>query len=70
MNYLYPEAYITTPRESIGMIPFYLVYSGEAVVQMEIGDESIRRNIYRQDNDELRLLDLDMITKIKERATT
>ncbi|XP_074561342.1 uncharacterized protein LOC141817608 [Curcuma longa] len=63
-------AYRTTPRESTGMTPFHLVYGGEAVVPVEVGLESTRRQFYDEDNEGRRLMELDLVTEEREKAAT
>ncbi|XP_074565140.1 uncharacterized protein LOC141821676 [Curcuma longa] len=63
-------AYRTTPREATGMTPFHLVYGGEAVVPMEIGVESDRRQYYDEDNDGRRLMELDLVSEARDKAST
>ncbi|XP_074560389.1 uncharacterized protein LOC141816518 [Curcuma longa] len=52
------------------MTPFHLVYGGEAVVPIEVGVESDRRQCYDADNDGRRLMELDLISKTRDRAAT
>ncbi|XP_074556483.1 uncharacterized protein LOC141812342 [Curcuma longa] len=61
-------AYRTTPKESTGLTPFHLVYGGEAVVPMEVGVESDRRQHYGADNDGKRLMELDLISETRDQA--
>ena len=42
--------YRTTPREATGITPFQLVYRGEAIIPIEVGVESDRRQLYDDDN--------------------
>ncbi|XP_074566671.1 uncharacterized protein LOC141823303 [Curcuma longa] len=51
------------------MTPFHLVYGGEAVVSMEIGVESDRRQYYDAGNDDRRLAELDLMSETQDRAS-
>lgn len=61
-------AYKTTPRESMKMTPFHLVYEEEALVPIKIGIEFARIQAYDFDNPNKWLLELNFITKIQEKA--
>ncbi|XP_074573491.1 uncharacterized protein LOC141829917 [Curcuma longa] len=63
-------SYRTTPRESTGMTPFHLVYGGEAVVPIEVGVQSYRRQHYGEDNGDKRLLELDLVSEARDKAAT
>ncbi|XP_042460263.1 uncharacterized protein LOC122043738 [Zingiber officinale] len=58
----------TTPKEGTGVTPFHLVYGGEAVVPVEIGVESDRVLHYDEGNDEQRLMELDMVDKVRDKT--
>ncbi|XP_074574051.1 uncharacterized protein LOC141830539 [Curcuma longa] len=62
-------AYRTTPRDSTQMTPFHLVYGGEAVIPVEVEEESSRVLAYGSDNSDKRHIELDLITETRERAT-
>ncbi|XP_074570563.1 uncharacterized protein LOC141827230 [Curcuma longa] len=63
-------AYRTTPRDSIRMTSFHLIYRGEVVVPVEIDCESARVRAYAgaEDNAAQRSLELDLITEICDQA--
>ncbi|XP_074577624.1 uncharacterized protein LOC141834080 [Curcuma longa] len=52
------------------MTSFHLVYGGEAVVPMEVGVESDRRQCYDEDNDGRRLMELDLVSEARDKAAT
>ena len=59
-------SYITTPRTTTGESPFVLAYGCEAMVPIEIGAGSFRRDYFDQlDNDASQRLYLDMIEEIR-----
>ena len=63
-------AYKTTARTPTGETPLRLTYGTEAVIPVEMGVTSIKREMFREENydDQLRV-NLDCIDKVKERAS-
>ncbi|XP_042404561.1 uncharacterized protein LOC121994671 [Zingiber officinale] len=57
-----------TLKEGTGLTPFPLVYSGEAIVPVEVGVKSDRIQHYGEDNAERRLLELDLVDKSRAKA--
>ncbi|XP_074557048.1 uncharacterized protein LOC141813038 [Curcuma longa] len=51
------------------MTPFHLVYGREAVVPIEIGVESDRRQCYNKENDGRRLMELDLVSEARDKAS-
>ncbi|XP_074556256.1 uncharacterized protein LOC141812113 [Curcuma longa] len=62
-------SYRTMLRESTGMTLFHLGYGGEALVPMEIGVESDRRQCYDENNGDRRLTELDLVFKARDKAS-
>ncbi|XP_017239882.1 uncharacterized protein LOC108212672 [Daucus carota subsp. sativus] len=59
-------SYNTTPRTTTGESPFVLAYGCEAMVPIEVGAGSFRRDYFeKQDNDVNQRLYLDMIEEIR-----
>ncbi|XP_042400762.1 uncharacterized protein LOC121990751 [Zingiber officinale] len=58
----------TTPKEGTGVTLFHLVYDGEAVVPVEIEVESDRVLHYDEGNEERRLMELDMVNEVHDKA--
>ncbi|XP_073133750.1 uncharacterized protein [Henckelia pumila] len=58
----------TTPRIGTGETPFILVYGNEAVLQVEIGEESARIIFYDEKNGERRMEDLEFLKEKREAA--
>ncbi|XP_042396627.1 uncharacterized protein LOC121986751 [Zingiber officinale] len=58
----------TTPKEGTGVTPFHLVYDGEAIIPVEVGVESNRVQHYSKDNAERRLLELDFVDEMRDKA--
>ena len=59
-------SYNTTPRTTTGESPFVLAYGCEAMVQIEVGAGSSRRDYFdKLDNDTNKRLYLDMIEEIR-----
>lgn len=52
------------------MTPFHLVYSGEAVILVEVGMESARVVAYDEANTKRRLLELDFLTETRNEVAT
>ncbi|XP_042401411.1 uncharacterized protein K02A2.6-like [Zingiber officinale] len=57
-----------TPKEVTDVMPFHLVYDGEALVPMEVKVKSDRVQHYDEENDEWRLMDLDLVDKARDKA--
>ncbi|XP_042441217.1 uncharacterized protein LOC122026545 [Zingiber officinale] len=58
----------TTPKEATGMTSFHLVYGGEALVPVEVGVEFDRVQHYDEENDERRLMELDLVDEVRDKA--
>ncbi|KAL0434950.1 UNVERIFIED_CONTAM: hypothetical protein Sradi_0202900 [Sesamum radiatum] len=64
-------AYRMTPHRSTGKSPFSLVYGTEAIVPVEIGEETLRVQQYEPCINGLeRQADLDLIQEIRNNANT
>ena len=63
-------AYILTVRTSIGETPFKLTYGTEAVISVEVGIISMRREVFSKgnNNDQLRV-NLDFLDKVRDGAS-
>ena len=63
-------AYRTTARTPTGETPFKLTYGTEAVILVEVGMSSIRRELFHEDSndDELRV-NLDCLDEVRDGAT-
>ena len=62
-------AYHTTPRRSIGEMPFSMTYVVEAVIPLETGFPTLRSNSFiSSKNDELLEKSLDLIEERRESA--
>ncbi|XP_042409876.1 uncharacterized protein LOC121999237 [Zingiber officinale] len=61
-------AICTTPKEGMGVIPFHLIYGGEAVIPVEVRIESDRLQQYSEENAERRLLELNLVDKVRAKA--
>ncbi|XP_042386515.1 uncharacterized protein LOC121978204 [Zingiber officinale] len=57
-----------TPKEATSVPPFHLVYGGEALVPVEVGVESNRVQHYDEENDERRLMELDLVNEARDKA--
>ncbi|XP_042453299.1 uncharacterized protein LOC122037894 [Zingiber officinale] len=57
-----------TPKEGIGVTPFHLVYSVEAVVPVEVDVESDQIQHYSEDNTERMLSELDLVDEVRAKA--
>ena len=63
-------AYRTTARNPTGETPFRLTYGTEAMVPVEVGVTSIRREVFNEEsNDDHLRINLDCLDKVKEKAT-
>ncbi|XP_042449054.1 uncharacterized protein LOC122033979 [Zingiber officinale] len=58
----------TTPKEATDVTPFHLVYDGETLVPVEVGVESDRVQHYDEDNSERRLMELDLVNEVRNKA--
>ena len=59
-------AYKTTARTSIGETPFRLTYGIEAVIPIEVGVTSMRREAFSEDsNDDQLRVSLDCLDKVR-----
>ncbi|XP_030924640.1 uncharacterized protein LOC115951610 [Quercus lobata] len=62
-------AYRTTTRTPIGETPFNLTYDTEAVILVEVGLTSLRREFFdKQGNDDQLKLNLDCLDEVKDQA--
>ena len=63
-------AYRTTARTLIGKTPFKLTYGIEAVISVEVGITSTRREMFHEKNndDQLRV-NLDCLDEVREKAS-
>ena len=62
-------AYRTTSRTSTGETPFSLVYGSEAMIPVEVGMSSLRRQWTREEsNNEHLAQDLDLLDERREQA--
>ena len=63
-------AYRTTTRTSIGETPFNLTYGTEAVIPVEIGLTSLRKEFFNeQSNDDQLKLNLDCLDEVRDQAS-
>ena len=61
--------YWTTPRRSIGEMPFSMTYGAEAVIPLEIGFPTLRTSSFTpSNNDELLEKSLDLVEERRENA--
>ena len=59
--------YWTTPRRSIGEMPFSMTYGAEAVIPLEIGFPTLRTSSFTpSNNDELLEKSLDLVKEQRE----
>ncbi|XP_074572699.1 uncharacterized protein LOC141829184 [Curcuma longa] len=58
--------YRTTPRDSTQMTPFHLVYGGEVVIPIEVGEELSKVFAYGSNNSDKRHIELDLLTETRE----
>ena len=62
-------AYRTTARTPMGETPFNLTYGTEAVILIEVGLTSLRREFFdKQDNDDQLKQNLDLMDKVRDQA--
>ena len=63
-------AYRTTTRTSTGETPFNLTYGTEAVIPVEIGLTSLRKEFFdEQSNDDQLKLNLDCLDEVRDQAS-
>ena len=63
-------AYRTTARTSTGETPFNLTYVTEAVILVEVGITSLKREFfYEQSNDDQLKLNLDCLDEVRDQAS-
>ena len=63
------QAYRTTARTPTGETPFPLTYGTEAVIPIEVGITSTRREMFhKEDNDDQLQVNLDCLDEVKEKA--
>ncbi|XP_074378040.1 uncharacterized protein LOC141719561 [Apium graveolens] len=62
-------SYNTTPRSTMGEFPFMLTYGYEAMVPVEVGSGSLRRDHYTEDDAEVnQRLHLDLLEETRENS--
>nr|XP_023905140.1 uncharacterized protein LOC112016914 [Quercus suber] len=62
-------AYRTTARTPTGETPFRLIYGIEAVIPVEVGITSIRREVFNEEvNDDHLRLNLDFLDEVRDKA--
>ena len=62
--------YRTTARTPTGEIPFNLMYGTEAVIPVEIGLTSLRKEFFSEDsNDDQLKLNLDCLDEVRDQAS-
>ncbi|XP_074352775.1 uncharacterized protein LOC141691924 [Apium graveolens] len=62
-------SYNTTPRSTMGETPFMLTYGYEAMVPVEVGSGSLRRDCYRNEDVEVnQRLHLDLLEETRENS--
>ncbi|XP_073051318.1 uncharacterized protein [Primulina eburnea] len=61
-------AYWTTPRSCTRETPYSLVYGSEAVLPVEIGQSSTRIESYPSNNDQARVIELDLVEERRDQA--
>ena len=62
-------AYRTIARISTGETPFKLTYGSEAMIPVEVGITSIRRETYhKESNDDQLKVNLDCLDEVRDRA--
>ncbi|XP_042380073.1 uncharacterized protein LOC121972475 [Zingiber officinale] len=59
----------TTLKEVTGITSFQLVYGGEGLVPAEVGVESDQVQLYDEGNIEQRLVELDLMDELRDKAT-
>ena len=63
-------AYRTTARTPIGETPFRLTYGIEAVILVEVGVTSMKREVFQENSNEDQLkVNLDCLDEVKEEAS-
>ena len=63
-------AYRTMARTPTGETPFNLTYGTEAVIPVEVGLISLRREFFdEQDNDDQLKKNLDLVDEVRDQAT-
>ena len=63
-------AYRTTTRTPIGETPFNLIYGTEAVILVEVGLTSLRKEFFdEQSNDDQLKLNLDCLDEVRDQAS-
>ena len=63
-------AYRTTARTPTGETPFRLTYGIEAVIPVEVGVISIRREVFNEEsNDDHLRINLDCLDEIRDKAS-
>jgi len=64
------RAYRTTTRTPTRETPFKLTYGTEAVIPVEVGITSTRREMFQEENnDDQLLVNLDCLDEVKEKAS-
>jgi len=64
-------AYRTTVRTPIGETPFRLTYGTEAVIPVEVGVASIRREVLHEEhNDDQLRINLDCLDEVRDKASS
>ena len=63
-------AYRTTARTPTGETPFRLTYGTEAVIPVEVGVTSIRREVFNEEsNDDHLRINLDYLDEVRDKAS-
>ena len=63
-------AYRTTARTSMGETPFRLTYGTKAVIPVEVGVTSIRREVFNEESNDNHLrINLDCLDEVREKAS-
>ena len=64
-------AYRTTARTQTGETPFRLTYGTEAVIPVEVGVTSIRREVFNEEsNDDHLRINLDCLDEVRDKASS
>ena len=64
-------AYKTTARTPTGETPFRLTYGTEAVIPVEVGVTSTRREVFNEEsNDDHLRINLDCLDEVREKASS
>ena len=62
-------AYRTTTRTPTGETPFRLTYGIEAVIPVEVGVTSTRREVFHEESNDVHLrINLDFLDEVREKA--